>query len=87
MQPVRVGQVVEPGEPAHIVGDQRMAEGDRLGRDQQIVGADRLAGALEARAQQAVGRIRGASNGRTSRAPSTASSCAASRGEPRLAAP
>jgi hypothetical protein len=39
-QPVLAAEVADPGELALGGGDQRMAESERVGGDQQIVGAD-----------------------------------------------
>jgi hypothetical protein len=76
------------GELALIVGDYGVAEHDCLCGNKQIVAADRSAGLFKPGADQAVGCIGGAaSKGRTLRAPSTALSCAVSRGDPFVVAP
>ena len=86
-QPVLAGKFVNPGELAFVVGDERIAEGNGLSGDEQVVAADRLAGPFETGAEQATGLIGGCVEGKISRVPSTASICAVSRGDPFLAAP
>ena len=62
-QPVLAGKFVNPGELAFVVGDERIAEGNGLSGDEQVVAADRLAGPFETGAEQAIGLIGGCVEG------------------------
>src|SRR5829696_215892 len=55
-RPILDRQAWHPPELALVVGDERQAGGQRMGRDPEIVVADRLASAFERCADRAIGR-------------------------------
>jgi hypothetical protein len=56
-QPVLASEISDPGKFPLVVVDDRVAEGDGLSSDQQMVGADRLAESFEAGADGAADAV------------------------------
>ena len=50
---------MNPGELAFIARDERIAKGNGLGGDEQVVAADRLAGLFKTGAEQTIGLVGG----------------------------
>jgi hypothetical protein len=56
-QPILVPKTVDPAKLALVVGHKNMTKRNRLGRNEKIVGPDRLAALFEASSKQAIGTI------------------------------